>query len=151
MPRKLLRIFLWITLAEAVAFVVGHLIAKKMSIGGETSDEFRVATIFGGKRFHSTAGALKSGSAVAALGGMEIDLRDATVDPLGADLEVTATLGGVRVLVPEDWAVDFDIDDAPTGGVEVNVTPSEDLPVDAPHLHIHATTRAGGIAVTARN
>lgn len=151
MPRKLLRIFLWITLAEAVAFVAGHVIARRMTTGGENSDEFRVVTIFGGKRFHSTAGALKSGSAVAALGGLEIDLRDATVGPLGADLEVTAALGGVRVFVPEDWAVDFDIDDAPTGGVDINVAPREELPDDAPHLHIHATTRAGGIAVTARN
>ncbi len=150
MPGKILRILLWITAVEFFAFVVGHLISRKMTTGGEYSDDFKIAVIFGGKRFHSIAGALKSGSAVAALGGLEIDLRDATVDPMGADLELTAALGGVRVFVPRDWAVDVDTD-AQMGGVDIDVTPSEKLPEDAPRLRIHVITRAGGVAVTARD
>lgn len=150
MAKKLWRIFLWITLAEATAFAVGHLISRKMTTGDEHSDEFQVAAILGGKRFHSNAGALRSGSAVAAMGGMEIDLRDATIDPRGADLDVTATLGGLRVFVPEDWAVDVDAD-AHGGDVDVDVTALEQLPNDAPRLRIHATTHAGGVAVTARS
>jgi predicted membrane protein len=150
MAKKLWRIFLWITLVEATAFAVGHLISRKMTTGDENSNDFQVAAIFGGKRFHSHAGALKSGSAVATLGGMEIDLRDATIDPMGADLDVSATFGGMRVFVPEAWAVDVDAD--PQGGeIAVNVTPHEDLPEDAPRLRIHATAKAAGVAVTARN
>ena len=150
MVRKLGRIFLWITVVEAFAFAVGHLISWKMTTGNEGTNDFRIAAIFGGKRFHSRATALKSGSAVAALGGLEVDLRDATVDPMGADLELTAALGGVRVFVPGGWAVDVETD-AQMGGVDIDVTPSEELPEDAPRLRIHATTRAGGVAVTARD
>jgi len=150
MSRKLLRIFLWITAIEAIAFVAGHMISRKMTTGGEYSDDFEIAAILGGKRFHSMAGALKSGSAVAAMGGLEIDLRDATVDPMGADLDLTAALGGVRVFVPGDWAVEVETD-AQMGGVDIDVTPGEELPEDAPRLRIHATTRAGGVAVTARD
>lgn len=149
MAKKLWHIFLWMTVVEAAAFAIGHLISRKMTTGDGNSDDFQIAAILGGKRFHSNATGLKSGSAVAAMGGMEIDLRDATVDPMGADLDVTATFGGLRVLVPEAWAVDVEAD-SPGGGIAIDVTPHEDLPEDAPRLRVRATARAGAVAVTAR-
>ncbi len=149
MGKKLLRIFLWMAAVQAVAFVAGIVMSKKLTKGDETSDEFEIAAIFGGKRFHSTAGALKSGSVMAALGGIEIDLRDATVDPAGAEIGVTAALGGVQVFVPKDWIVEVD-SEIHQGDVDLDLVSPDDLPADAPKLHIHAIARAGGVAVTAK-
>ena len=67
------------------------------------------------------------------MGGVDLDLRDAILDPDGASLELKATMGGFQVTVPAEWAVDFK-DDSVTGGFEVDVTPLEDLPEDAPKL-----------------
>ena len=150
MGKKILRIFLWMAAVQAVAFVAGTIMSKTMTKGDETSDEFEIAAIFGGKRFHSTADALKTGSVKAALGGIEIDLRDATIGPGGADLEVTAALGGVQVFVPKEWIVEVD-SEVYQGDVDLDLVSPDDLPDDAPRLHIHAIARAGGVAVTAKH
>jgi predicted membrane protein len=81
------------------------------------------------------------------MGGIDLDLRHATLDPAGAELKLKATMGGVQVLVPEDWAIHIDTEML-AGGFEVNVTPPEKLPEDAPKLRIHALARMGGGVVT---
>jgi len=149
MRRKLLRILLWIMAVQVAVWIVGLVMSKRMSKGDESSDEFQVAAICGGKKFRSRATSLRSDAAVASMGGIDLDLRDATLDPAGAELEVRATMGGVQVTVSEDWAVEVDTE-TKAGGFEVNVTPLEDLPDDAPKLHIHASTRMGGGMVTTK-
>ena len=149
MGRKLGKILLWILVLEGIGFVIGQILTKKLTKGDETSDEFQVAAIMGGKKFESHARDLKSGTAVASMGGIELDLRDAQLGSDGAELELKTTLGGVQVIVPEDWAVEVDQEGA--GGFDVKVTPPEDLPEDAPKLHVHAVTRLGGGQVTTKS
>jgi predicted membrane protein len=149
MRRKLLRIVMAIVTVQVIGSLVGLVVSKRMSEGDENSDEFKVAAIFGGKKFRSRARSLRSGVVVALIGGIDLDLRDATLAPEGAKLELRTTMGGIQVTVPQDWAVDVDAE-TQAGGFEVNVTPPVDLPEDAPNLRIHAVTRMGGGAVTAK-
>jgi hypothetical protein len=147
MWKKLLRPVCVFLTISAVASVVGQIIAVRLSRGDEGSDEFQIAAICGGKKFQSRAEHLRSGSVVASMGGIDLDLRDATLDPAGASLDVRATMGGVQVIVPETWAVDVE-SSALAGGFEFNVTPPEKLPDDAPRLHVRAVVRMGGALVT---
>ena len=149
MGRKLKQVIMWIVVAQVVGWIVGQMIAKRMTKGDESSDEFQVAAVMGGKKFESHARDLKSGSAITSMGGIEIDLRDATLDSGGARLELKTTMGGIQVIVPNDWAVDVDKKSL-AGGFDVKVTPLEDLPEDAPKLHVHAVTRMGGGLVTTK-
>lgn len=149
MSRKLKQVIMWIVIAQVVGWIVGQMIAKRMTKGDGASDEFQVAAIMGGKKFESHARDLKSGAAITSMGGIEIDLRDATLDSDGARLELKTTMGGIQVIVPNDWAVDVHKKSL-AGGFDVNVTPLEDLPEDAPKLHVHAVTRMGGGLVTAK-
>jgi len=149
MRRKVVRILLWVFAMQILGAIIGQAIAKKLARGDESSDDFQVAAVMGGKQFNSTAGHLRSGSAIASLGGIELDLREATLDPLGANLDLKATMGGVQVLVPDTWAVDVD-EDVQAGEVSVDVTPIEKLPDDAPKLHIDARTVMGGVQVMAK-
>lgn len=149
MRSKALKFLLWATAAEALAVGVGLVISKKMIRGDEQSDDFQVAAIFGGKSFHSTAGALTTGKAVASMGGIDLDLRGATLDPAGATLDLKATMGGISVLVPEGWMVDVEAHNR-AGGSDVKVTPPSRLPIDSPRLRIKAATLMGGVAVAAR-
>ena len=150
MGRKVLRVLAWIAFIEIIGFVVGQIITRKLTKGDETSDEFQVAAVLGGKKFESHARDLKSGTVVASMGGIELDLRDATLDEDGATLDLRTTMGGVQVIVPKEWAVDVDKKSV-AGGFDVKVTPPEDLPEDAPRLHVHAVTRLGGGVVTTKN
>lgn len=148
MRNKLARVVLVLVGVQIILAVVGRVMSKRLGRGDERSDDFQVAAVFGAKKFHSRATSLKSGTAISSMGGVDLDLRDATLDPDGASLELKATMGGFQVTVPPDWAVEFD-DDSVTGGFEVDVTPLEDLPEDAPRLHIHALAKMGGGKVTA--
>jgi predicted membrane protein len=150
MGRKILRALAWIALFEIIGYVVGRIITKRLTKGDETSDEFQVAAVMGGKKFESHARDLKSGTVLASMGGIELDLRDATLDEDGATLDLRTTMGGVQVIVPKDWAVEVDKKSV-AGAFDVRVTPLQDLPEDAPKLHVHAVTRLGGGVVTTKN
>ena len=124
----------------------GQLLARRKTFGDETADEFAIATYLGGVERTCKAGALRRGSVSVVLGGAELDLREATLDPSGADLELSATLGGVNVTVPSDWRVVVD-DRARLGGVEALVTDPEELPDEAPLLRVVAYARLGGVSI----
>ena len=134
-------------LVVLVAGAVGQLVAKRMTSDDEDSDEFRLAAVVGGKEFRSHATALRSASALAVVGGVEIDLRDASLDPEGATLDVTALLGGIEVKVPVGWVVDVESRGS-LGGVDTNLTEAADLPEGAPTLRVTANAWLGGVEIS---
>jgi hypothetical protein len=138
----LLRVLFFVVLAG----VVGQLVAKRKTFGDESSDVFGLAAIGGGKEFESRAAALRSGSALAVMGGVEIDLRQANLDPDGATLDVTAVMGGVEVTLPRGWAVDVETNEK-LGGVETRLTESDDRPEGAPTLHVTVNALMGGVEI----
>ena len=58
-----------IVAGSVIVWLVGRIVANRLSHGDEGSDEFQVAAIFGGERFGSHAPHLRSGSLVASMGG----------------------------------------------------------------------------------
>jgi predicted membrane protein len=131
-------------LLVAITAAVAHRIAKRMTAGDDDSDEVRRVAIFGGTQLESGASALRSAGALAVLGGIEIDLRHADLDPSGATLDLIAMLGGIQVTVPSGWTVDVEIGGR-YGGVDNRLAESSERPADAPVLRINANTWLGGI------
>jgi predicted membrane protein len=127
-------------------WAVGQVLARRRTVGDETSDEFAIAVYVGGVQRVCKATSLRRGSVSVVLGGVELDLREATLAPGGADLDLSATLGGVNVTVPSDWRVVVE-DRATLGGVEALVTDPEELPDDAPLLRVAAGARLGGVSI----
>lgn len=136
-----------VVLFTTLLWGVGRLWARRYTEGEAASDEFSLAAICGGAERTSTARALRRGRVVAVCGGIELDLREAALDPDGAELLVQATMGGVQVIVPGTWRVSVDAD-AKAGGVETHVTSPDELPDDAPELRVRAVARMGGVMVT---
>ena len=133
----------------AIGWIAAQLVARRMTIGDEGSDEFQVAVIMGGKESRSVAGQLRSASAITVMGGLLLDLREASLDPAGAELELSTTIGGLEVRVPPSWRVE--VEQTTVGGVlELDLPLDEEVPEDAPTLRIRATTRLGSGLVTAR-
>lgn len=127
-------------------WAVGQVLARRRTVGDDTSDEFAIAVYVGGVQRACKATSLRRGSVSVVLGGVDLDLREATLDASGADLDLSATLGGVNVTVPSDWRVVVD-DRARLGGVEALVTDPEELPDDAPLLRVVAYARLGGVSI----
>ncbi len=127
--------------------VVSQLLAKRVTTGDEETDEFRIALIVGGRELNSRAAALRSASVFALIGGAQIDLRQASLDPAGATLELTTIVGGVQLFVPPEWAVEVESHGL-MGGVDRQLTEVSDLPADAPRLHVITRTWLGGVQIT---
>jgi hypothetical protein len=128
--------------------VTRGVLTRRLTVGDSESDEFSLAAVIGGAERASTATALRRGRVVAVVGGVDLDLRKAKLDPAGAELLLEAYVGGVQVRVPNEWRVDIETDST-GGGVEAKVAEPDDLPADAPNLRVKIVARLGGAVVTA--
>jgi hypothetical protein len=146
--RALLKVLLFIVGSAIAARVSAYVIANQLNEGSEVSDEFRRVVILDGTEFASRAGGLRRAEMSVALGGAKLDLRDATLDSAGADILLENTLGGLAVVVRDDWAVTVDDTLIGGGNTHIEVTPLDDLPDDAPKLRINVVTRMGGTAIS---
>jgi hypothetical protein len=70
---------------------------------------FSASAVFGGNK-QRISGEFKGGRATALMGGGELDLRDATLPPGGAVLDVNVMLGSYEVTVPGSWNVTLNAD-----------------------------------------
>jgi len=129
-------------------WAMGQALARRRTVGDETSDEFELASHLGGASWTSTAASLRRGVVRICCGGVDLDLRPAVLDPSGATLELFAMWGGVNVTVPRGWRVLVD-DRSTLGGVDARVTPHDELPGDAPLLRVSVSARLGGAAIRA--
>ncbi len=146
--RTLLKVLGFMAVSAIVTRVVARLVARQSDEGSEVSDEFRRTVVFDGVGFTSRAGGLRSGAVTVVMGSARIDLRDAVLDPAGARLVVENTMGGLSVHVRDDWAVTVEETLVGGGQTEVRVASPDDLPDDAPRLHIDVTTRLAGTLIT---
>lgn len=146
--KALVRIGVGVVVGLAAAGAVGQALARRRSVGDEASDEFAIAVYVGGVQRSCTASALRHGVVSVVCGGVELDLREATLAPEGAALDLSATWGGVNVVVPRAWKVVVE-DRSVLGGVDARVTPPDELPDDAPRLDVSVTARLGGVAIEA--
>lgn len=146
--RRLLKVLGFMAISAIVTRVVTLVVARRSDEGTEVSDEFRRTVAFDGLSFTSRAGGLRDGAVKVVMGSARIDLRHAVLDPAGARLMVENTMGGLSVHVRDDWAVNVEETLIGGGQTDVRVTSPDDLPDDAPRLHVDVTTRLAGTLVT---
>lgn len=144
-------------LGRALALVValnlalaGLLLALKWilpSFGDEESDAIGLATVMDGKALKSRSRAFRGGSALTLAGASLIDLREAALEPAGAEIELSTVMGGTALVVPEGWRVEVE-GASLLGAVQVRLDgAAEDLPADAPTLAVRARALMGSIEV----
>jgi len=131
--------------AALLALAAAGIVARRLfpTRGNAESDEVELNAVLRGEALRSRAQAFRGGTARAWLGGVAIDLRDATLAP-GARLDVSTVLGGVAVRVPAGWRVETDVN-VHAGGFAVHVPEPADAA--APTLAITGRTVLGGLAV----
>lgn len=123
----------------------GQLLARYGRRGEDTDDEFRRIAVMNGQELSSAAEEFRGADLLVGMGGVSLDLTGATVAPEGAVLRVRGAMGGVNVEVPDTWRVTGDLKGL--GGLNLDTTPADDLPADAPHLHLDAVMVMGGVNV----
>jgi gas vesicle protein len=146
MFKRILRLVVVGWIVSMVAGAVAALQARRR-IGPdspESADDIVASAIFGPLDYHSTATSLRGGTLELWYGGGVLDLRDATLAPEGATLNVKVVFGGGQVLVPAEWRVVTAV--SGLGGVQ-DVRGSKGEVAGAPTLTIAGTLIGGGFAV----
>jgi predicted membrane protein len=146
---RLIRFLIKFAMVWGAMWLIGRLASRAFE-GETTSDdpEFRILGFLGGRAVTSRAQSLRRVTVQATLGGIDLDLRQAVLDPAGAHLALKVTAGGMRVAVPPTWRV-YVADDVRGGAVEVNTEPPDGMPADAPALTVTAVVRSGGVVIDA--
>ena len=62
-------------------------------------------TFLGGVDHKNNSAAFRGGEATAMMGGIDIDLRDASITDENVELNCFAFMGGIEIRVPPDWSV----------------------------------------------
>ncbi len=145
--RKIVKTALKFLVISAM-FKMAGMAASRAFEGERTAsdDDFKLMALMDGRELTSESTSLRTGTAVAAMGGIDIDLRGATLDPGGAHIALKAYMGGIRLVVPEQWKVYVD-EDSRAGGIEVSTPQADTTPDDAPRLTVEAIARFGGILI----
>jgi predicted membrane protein len=133
-----------------LAIIVGFILDERPSMAGEgdaaggRSDWFDETAFLSGleRRFDSPD--FRGGAVTAFMGGMEIDLTDASFDREEAILDITSVMGGVRIRVPKSWTVVSRVDTV-MGGFKDNTRRPND---GNKRLVLKGTVLMGGVEVS---
>lgn len=139
--------------ASVVAGIVSALAAVKLKneappLPDAAADEINLVVVMDGAKLASTAASFRGGRVVCWYAGTDLDLRDATLDPAGARLEIRTAFGGTRVVVAHGVPV-LTSGPAIFGGVVNPTTTATTATPDAPALEITGFTVFGGLQIVA--
>ncbi|MCZ7531957.1 MAG: hypothetical protein M5U23_00860 [Acidimicrobiia bacterium] len=127
-----------------LAYVSAIVIRRRNpEFGDEAGHRFAIVASMDGREFRSTSEGLVEGSALAYMGGIEIDLTAAEIEE-GATLTLTAIMGGINVIVPSSWRVEASSVGV-MGGVTNETNPDDG---DGPLLIVVAKAIMGGVSIT---
>ena len=92
-----------------VYLIIRNLRMEPANIGSTSSeaDNINLLAFLGGNTARVSSKNFQGGSAMALMGGVEVDLREAALpgDSATVTIDATAIMGGVEVFVPTSWAV----------------------------------------------
>ncbi len=105
---NILDVSVWQLVIPLVLIAVGlTLLLRGVGRGtpSDVSNSLTVAAILSDQRILSEAPGFRGASLTSILGDARLDLRNAKLDPGGANVDVFCLLGDVHVLVPRGWRV----------------------------------------------
>ncbi|MFP4591246.1 MAG: LiaF transmembrane domain-containing protein [Halobacteriales archaeon] len=130
-----------------IALGLSIILGQYRSRAQEVDDAFTSAfAAFGGVEKRNTSEAFSGGDLTAMFGGVELDLRDATVREPPAHVNAVAMFGGVEVVVPREWNVRLDI--LPVLGGATDERTRERERHDEVDLVVSGFAMFGGVTVT---
>jgi predicted membrane protein len=108
-----------------------------------TDADFSDTAFLGGVERQDSSPAFRSGDATAVMGGIKLDLRNATMEGNEATIDVTAVMGGAEIYVPRTWTVVNHVTPI-LGGVTDHTHPSDG---NTKRLIIEGTAVMGGVDI----
>jgi hypothetical protein len=138
--------------ASLIAGIASALAAVKLKkeappLPDAAADEIDAVVVMDAAQLASTASSFRGGRVVCWYAGTDLDLRGATLDPAGADLEVRTVFGGTRVVVAP--GVPVTASGPAVFGGRMNGVRDTETDASRPGLRITGFTVFGGLQVVA--
>jgi predicted membrane protein len=127
-----------------IGILVIFRLGKPVGLVAKSADLVESFGIFSGYHLRPQMANFRGGSVTAVFGGTDLDLRESTLAPEGARLEVTAAFGGIELILPKGWRID--IDGIPFFGGWSNKSEAS-AAVVGPVLAIRCLAMFGGIEI----
>jgi hypothetical protein len=133
--------------AFIVLFGLSLILSQFRSPPAEAGDS-RVTSfgIFGGSEKRVTASEFTNANLTAVFGGVELDLRETTVESPPAHVNAIALFGGVEVAAPREWNVELDV--LPIFGGASDERPRTERDHEGVDLVVTGFAAFGGVEVT---
>lgn len=140
---KLIRLALYGAMGAALA-------AKFLleSNAGEETQEIDLVAIYGGEQLVSSADPFYGGKVFTMFGGTLLDLRKATPAPTGIYLDIAIVMGGLSLVVPKGWRVEYEGSSFAGGFTDSTETTADP---DAPTVTVDGFIVLGGFSATTRS
>lgn len=107
----LLPVDFWELFWPVILIAIGASLLLPRAMGhrasADSADSVSYFAAFGGREDRLASTSFQGGTITALFGGIELDLRDATLAAAGAAMDVTTAFGGVNIYVPPDWVVEI--------------------------------------------
>lgn len=146
MFRFIFRLFRAMFLAALGTALAAKLLLESNAEPG--TEEIDLVSIFEGQHLVSEADPFYGGKIMTMFGGVLLDLRKVTPAPTGIYLDMINVMGGVSLVVPEEWRVKFD-GKLMLGGFSDETRTSSDENV--PTVTITGTVLMGGVQATTQS
>lgn len=135
----------------ALIAVLGTAVAAKFLLESNAepeTEEIDLVSIFEGKELVSSADPFYGGKILAMFGGVLLDMRKARPAPTGIRLDIAAAMGGVSLVVPEGWRVNFEGTSYGGGWADNTRTTADE---DAPTVTVTGFLLLSGLQATTKS
>ncbi len=147
--KRLIKPLLFLAAFQVVMMVLGRVLKGRFLSQEIGEGEINVVGVTGGAEEKVTSTDFRGGYLRAVMGGVELDLTEATVENPPATLETIIVMGGAEIRVPQDWKVKVDTRTILAGVHNAHV--SEDFDEDdIPDLVLTGKVVMGGVAINYR-
>ena len=141
--KRLRKLLLILAAVQVVNTVLGIVLKSRFQSQRLGEGEINAVAVSGGAEEKVTSTGFRGGYLRAVMGGVELDLTEATVEDPPATIEMTVVMGGAEIAVPETWKVKVDSRTILGGVAEIGVGDEG----EPPDLDLTGKVVMGGVAI----
>ena len=144
--KRLIKLLLFLAAVKVVTTVLGIVLKGRFLSQQLSEGEINAVGVSGGAKEKVTSTDFRGGYLRAVMGGVKLDLTEATIEDPPATIEMTVVMGGAKIAVPEGWKVRVDTGTI-LGGVHSDNVRGVSDEGEPPDLVLTGKVIMGGVAI----